>query len=71
MGHELLLARADALLLMQALTLQTVRFQCWPSLEPSEEPLVFVRVARSDAWRTRSFQDRRSGPRPTADRRKR
>jgi hypothetical protein len=70
MEHELLLPRWDALLLMQTLTLQAVRFECWPASESSEEPLVFVRVARSDAWRTRGFEDHRSHPRPFVDPRK-
>ena len=71
MEHELLLSYADALVLMTTLTLQAVRFECGPSVKAAEEPLVLVRVARSDAWRTRGFQDRRSAPRPPADRRKR
>jgi hypothetical protein len=70
MGHELLLPLGDALVLMRTLTLQTVQFQCWPSFEPSEEPLVFVRVARADAWRTRGFDDRRAQRRSSADRRR-
>ena len=70
MEHELLIPQEDALVLMRTLTLQTVGFQCCPSFEPSDEPLVFVRVARDDAWRTRGFQDRRSHLRASADRSK-
>jgi hypothetical protein len=69
--NELLLPQGDALVLMRALTLQAVSFQCWPVPEPSEEPLVFVRVARADAWRVRGFEDRRTQPRPSAERRTR
>jgi hypothetical protein len=70
MEHELLIPQEDALVLMRTLTLQAVTFQCCPSFEPSEELLVFVRVARSDAWRTRGFDDRRAHLRHSPDRRK-
>ena len=70
MEHELLIPQEDALVLMRTLTLQTVKFECWPSFEPSEEPMVFVRAARADAWRTRGFDERRAHLRPSPDRTK-